>query len=145
MKNVLILCFTILTLPVFAQVTISGVVTDVKGEPVPGANVLLLNTYDGTTSGLDGKFSFTTTEKGMQSLVVKFIGFKEYQLQLDLSKSHTGLTIALKEEINQLEAVTITAGAFAASDESRRTIFKALDIATTAGATADIAGALNTL
>jgi hypothetical protein len=145
MKNVLILCFTMLTLPVFAQVTISGVVTDVKGEPVPGANVLLLNTYDGTTSGLDGKFSFTTTEKGMQSLVVKFIGFKEYQLQLDLSKSHTGLTIALKEEINQLEAVTITAGAFAASDESRRTIFKALDIATTAGATADIAGALNTL
>ena len=39
----------------------------------------------------------------------------------------------------------ITAGAFTASDASRRTVFKALDIATTAGATADIAGALNTL
>src|SRR5690349_14664934 len=34
---------------------------------------------------------------------------------------------------------------FAAGDQSRRTIFRPLDIATTAGATADIAGALNTL
>ena len=34
-------------------------------------------------------------------------------------------------EVNQLNAVTITAGSFAASDESRRTIFRALDIATT--------------
>ena len=32
-----------------------------------------------------------------------------------------------------------------AGEEKRRTILKAVDIATTAGATADIAGALNTL
>lgn len=145
MKNVLIVFFTLIALPMFGQVTLSGIVTDVKGEPVPGANVLLLNTYDGTTSGADGKFSFTTSEVGIQTLVVKFIGYKEYRQQVDLGKSHLGLSIILKEEVNQLEAVTITAGAFAASDESRRTIFRALDIATTAGATADIAGALNTL
>lgn len=145
MKNVLIVFFTLIALPMFGQVTLSGMVTDVKGEPVPGANVLLLNTYDGTTSGAEGKFSFTASEKGIQTLVVKFIGYKEYRQQVDLGKSHLGLSIILKEEVNQLEAVTITAGAFAASDESRRTIFRALDIATTAGATADIAGALNTL
>lgn len=145
MKNVLIVFFTLIALPMFGQVTLSGIVTDVKGEPVPGANVLLLNTYDGTTSGAEGKFSFTASEKGIQTLVVKFIGYKEYRQQVDLGKSHLGLSIILKEEVNQLEAVTITAGAFAASDESRRTIFRALDIATTAGATADIAGALNTL
>ncbi|MBX2966171.1 MAG: TonB-dependent receptor [Cyclobacteriaceae bacterium] len=144
-KNILILCLAILTVPVAGQVTLSGIVTDAKGEPVPGANVLLLDTYDGTTSGNDGKFSFTTTEQGIQTLLVRFIGFKEFRQAIDLSKPQVGLVIILKEEINQLEAVTITAGAFAASDESRRTIFKALDIATTAGATADIAGALNTL
>ena len=51
----------------------------------------------------------------------------------------------LQEEINELDAVTITAGSFTAGDASRRTVFRPLDIATTAGATADIAGALNTL
>jgi hypothetical protein len=51
----------------------------------------------------------------------------------------------VEETINELDAVMITAGAFTASDVSRRTIFNAVDIATTAGATADIAAALNTL
>ncbi|MBY0436144.1 MAG: TonB-dependent receptor plug domain-containing protein, partial [Cyclobacteriaceae bacterium] len=55
------------------------------------------------------------------------------------------LQLTLRESINELDAVTISAGAFTASDQNRRTVFKALDIATTAGATADIAGALNTL
>ncbi|MBX2945672.1 MAG: TonB-dependent receptor [Cyclobacteriaceae bacterium] len=145
MKRILILVFVLVTGTLAAQTKISGTVVDAKGEPVPGANVLLLDTYDGATSGTDGKFLFTTAELGLQTLAVKFIGYKEFRLQIDLSKPQNNLSVTLKEEVNQLEAVTITAGAFAASDESRRTIFKALDIATTAGATADIAGALNTL
>ena len=41
--------------------------------------------------------------------------------------------------------VVITAGAFEASDEKKAVILNSIDIVTTAGATADIAGALNTL
>lgn len=143
--NIISVLLLLLTEILVAQTRISGTVTDAKGEPIPGANILLLNTYDGTTSDASGKFDFTTSEAGIQTLVVKFIGFKEFRQTLDLSTSKLEVGVTLKEEVNQLEAVTITAGAFAASDESRRTIFKALDIATTAGATADIAGALNTL
>jgi hypothetical protein len=135
----------LVTAPVMGQVKISGKVTDVKGEPVPGANILLLDTYDGTSSGADGRFAFETTEAGTQILVVKFMGYKEFRQAIDLTSAHLDFKIALKEEVNQLETVMITAGAFAASDESRRTIFRSVDIATTAGATADIAGALNTL
>lgn len=51
----------------------------------------------------------------------------------------------LKEEINQLDGVVISAGSFTAGEEKRRTILKPVDIAMTAGGTADIAGALNTL
>lgn len=146
MKNGILIALVLLVAGALAaQTKITGMVTDTKGEPIPGANILLLNTYDGTTSGADGKFDFLTSEEGIQILVVKFIGYKEYRQSLDLAVSKLTVHAVLKEEINQLEAVTITAGAFAASDESRRTIFRALDIATTAGATADIAGALNTL
>lgn len=76
---------------------------------------------------------------------MKFIGYKEFRKTIELNGKPLTLTSIMKEEVNELQAVTITAGSFGARDESRRTIFKPLDIATTAGATADIAGALNTL
>jgi hypothetical protein len=145
MRDYLVLFIFLITLPVTAQVRISGKVTDVKGEPIPGANILLKDTYDGTTSGADGSFEFETTEVGAQILIVKFIGYKVLSQAIELSSGKFEFTVVLKEEVNQLETVMITAGAFAASDESRRTIFRSVDIATTAGATADIAGALNTL
>ena len=129
----------------FAQTLISGKVSDEKGEAIPGANVSLKDTYDGASTDIEGNFRFSSTEKGKQVLVVTFVGYKQYEQTVELIGTPLTLSIQLKETINQLEAVTITAGAFTASDESRRTVFKALDIATTAGATADIAGALNTL
>jgi CarboxypepD_reg-like domain/TonB-dependent Receptor Plug Domain len=128
-----------------AQTKITGKVTDDKGEAVPGANIVIVDTYDGTSSAIDGSFSFTTEEKGEHTLRVTFVGYKMFQLSVVLDGKALALDIKLKEEINQLEAVVISAGSFTAGEEKRRTILKAVDIATTAGATADIAGALNTL
>ena len=128
-----------------AQTKISGKVTDSHGEAVPGANIFLMDTYDGASSDADGNFQFTTTETGDKILSVKFIGYKEFKQNITLNGKSISITMELNEEVNQLDAVEITAGLFTASDVSRRTVFRALDIATTAGATADIAGALNTL
>jgi len=124
---------------------VSGTVANQRGETLPLANVVLENTYDGATTDAGGKFQFTTTESGAQVIVVRFIGYQEFRKDVVLDGKTLKLTIQLEETFDQLEAVTISAGAFTASDASRRTIFKAIDIATTAGATADIAGALNTL
>ncbi|MCI0751459.1 MAG: TonB-dependent receptor [Flammeovirgaceae bacterium] len=145
MKVILLAIATlVIGLPGFSQIQINGVVKDNNGEVLPGANIFIDGTYDGASSDVEGKFSFKTSEQGVKTLVVKVIGFKEYKQQISLSKN-INLSVQLQEEINQLEAVTISAGSFTASDEARRTVFKAVDIATTAGATADIAGALNTL
>lgn len=139
--------FLIVALPglVSAQVTISGTITDSRGEPVPGANIILESTYDGASSDSEGRFSFTTEETGDHNLTIRFVGYRPVNKPISIGKESVRITVALKEEINELEAVTITAGSFTAGDESRRTVFRPLDIATTAGATADIAGALNTL
>ncbi|MBL0743873.1 TonB-dependent receptor [Chryseolinea lacunae] len=145
MKLLFTVFFLLMLHAVVAQTTLSGKVTDTKGEGIPGANITLANTYDGTTSDANGNFSFTTSEQGQQTLVVSFIGFKENRRAVTLGTTPLVVAIALEETINELEAVTITAGSFTAGDASRRTVFKAIDIATTAGATADIAGALNTL
>jgi len=145
MKAVSILILTLALTASFAQTVITGNVTDTKGAPVSGANVLIEGTYDGTSTDGSGNFEFNSTKTGAAQLLVTFTGFKEHRVDLSLSHVAIELSIVLTEEIRSLEAVTITAGSFTAGDQSRRTIFRAVDIATTAGATADIAGALNTL
>ncbi len=136
---------TLLTLQLSAQTKIKGVVKDSNGETIPGANILVKGSYDGTSSGGDGSFSFTSDEKGIQVIAASFVGYKTIEQQVELNGSEINLSLKLEQEINQLDAVVISAGSFTAGEEKRRTILKAIDIVTTAGATADIAGALNTL
>ena len=145
MKARFTILLTFLTYTVFAQTKISGIVKDEKGEVIPGANVFIQDSYDGISSDVEGKFSFTSDEKGSKILLATFVGYKQFQQLIELNGKTVVINIVLKEEINQLDAVVISAGSFTAGEEKRRTILKAVDIATTAGATADIAGALNTL
>jgi hypothetical protein len=145
MKMLLTVLFITKAIAGFSQTNISGVVKDSHGASIPGANVFLMNTYDGASSEANGAFEFSTAETGKHSLVVKYIGYKDFEQEINLNGEDLYLQVIMEETINELDAVMITAGAFTASDASRRTIFNAVDIATTAGATADIAGALNTL
>jgi len=136
---------TCLSICCIGQSTILGSVNDENGLPIPGANVMIMNSYDGATSSTEGTFQFSTVEKGVKVVTVTYVGYKTFERQVSLDGTKIHLTIVLREKINQLDAVVISAGSFTAGEESRKTILKALDIATTAGATADIAGALNTL
>jgi len=129
----------------FSQTTISGKVVDEKGSPLPGANIVVQDTYDGTSSAADGSFTFETMETGSKILSVSSIGYITAQRAVDLRGKPVSLELVLREAISELEAVEISAGSFTAGEEKRRTVLKALDIVTTAGATADIAGVLNTL
>lgn len=130
---------------ILGQTTISGKIADMKGVSIPGANVFIKDTYDGITTDIDGNYAFVTDETGQAVLVVSFMGYKTQEISLELPGPAVRIDVSLKEEIVQLNGVVITAGSFTAGEEGRRTILKAIDIATTAGATADIAGALNTL
>lgn len=133
------------TMTAWSQTEISGTVKKENGDPIPFANVLIENTYDGTTADESGNFSFQTDARDSVVVVVRALGFYERRYPTALGNRTVVIKISLREQVNELSAVTISAGAFIASDESRRTVFRAVDIATTAGATADIAGALNTL
>ncbi len=129
---------------VFGQTTISGTVTDNKSLPVIGANVYLEGTYDGTSSDENGKFSFETSETATQNLIVSMISFDTYMQTGDVSYLKD-LKIVLREAINQLNGVTLTAGTFEAGDNSKVSVLKPLDIVTTAGAAGDFVAALQTL
>lgn len=46
-----------------ADITVSGTVTDLQGEPLIGVNVLVKGTNKGTSTGIDGHFSLAEVEE----------------------------------------------------------------------------------
>lgn len=128
----------------YAQTTINGKVVSKKGEPIPGVNIYIENTYDGGSSDGDGNFSFQTSEKGNQYLIASFIGYKSWKKEIELV-SNISIQIELHESANTLDAVTITAGSFTADDEGRASVMKPLDIYTTPSANGDVMAAIRTM
>lgn len=129
---------------ILAQSLVSGTVKDFKGRPIFGANIYLNGTYDGTTSDVNGKFHFNTSEIGDQTLTVSYVSFETFTLITNVS-SMKNLNVVLREDVNSLETVTISAGSFSAGDNSKISVLKPMDIVTTASALGDFVGALQTL
>ena len=144
MKPLCLFIFTLFQISILAQTSISGKVTDKKNNPIFGANVYLDGTYDGGSTNEKGEFSFETTEKAMQTLVISFISFETYIKTADVSVLKN-LQIKLRDDVNSLDAVVINAGMFEAGEKGKVTVLKPLDIVTTASAKGDFLGALQTL
>jgi vitamin B12 transporter len=140
-----LLIFLLFQIPLFAQLSVSGTTKDIKGKPIPGVSISLKDSYDGGTTDSAGQFSFKTTEKGDHLLVVSSIGYKTFEQKVQLGSTPLKFDFTLKEEINELKAVVITAGSFEASDKKKATVLNSIDIVTTASANADITGAIKTL
>jgi hypothetical protein len=142
---ILLICLAGQYTPGYTQHTVSGKISDRGGDPVPGANIYLEGSYDGVTAGADGRFHFQTRLSGSQTLVASHIGYAAKKVMVILEPGLADIDIILQESASQLEGVTITAGNLQASAEMKNAVLRPLDIAMTAGATADITGALNTL
>ncbi len=122
-----------------AQTTkISGTVLDNKKKPMPGVNVFIKDSYDGTSTDVEGKFSFTTSDTGKVTLTSTMVGFEMSSQDLSLTGKPILLNFILKESINELKTVTINTGSIEASDSKRVAMLKPLDIVTTASAQGDI-------
>ena len=127
----------------YGQTTLSGNVHSKKGLPLPGISVYVQGAYDGGTTNAAGFFSFKTAKHDSLVIVASCIGFeKKEHLIVDPAQN---IDITLLEKVNQLNAVSITAGTIDVSDKATSMVMRPLDIVTTAGALADITGALNTL
>lgn len=136
--------FLFFTALIFAQNTISGKVTDQKGKPVAGANIYIDGTYDGATSSETGDFSFETTATGNQFIVISFLLFETFKQEIDVT-NFKNQTVKLRENVNALDAVVITAGTLESGEKARVSVLKPLDIVTTAGSAGNIVAALQTL
>ncbi|NNK69227.1 MAG: TonB-dependent receptor [Flavobacteriaceae bacterium] len=127
-----------------AQTIISGRVMDTSGNPIAGANVFLEGSYDGGSTDDLGQFTFSSELEGEQTLAVSFLTYETLKLKRLISQM-IDLNLILKEDLNTLETVVLSAGSFAAGDNSKINVLKPLDVVTTASALGDFVGALQSL
>jgi len=89
----------------FAQEkTISGIVSDNSGLPLPGATVLVKGTTSGTSSDFDGKYSLSAN-KGA-TLIFSFVGYATQKIVIGSSNI---VNVKLQEDASSLDEVVITA------------------------------------
>ena len=112
------------------QTQVSGRVVDEQNEPVIGANIFIENTFDGTSSDLEGEFVFSTETTGAQTLVASFVGYSKFHQSIELTGKAIVIHVQLREAINKIDGVVITAGSFEAGGEHQREVLKDLDIVT---------------
>ncbi|OCB77518.1 SusC/RagA family TonB-linked outer membrane protein [Flavobacterium piscis] len=105
LTKLLIFCVSSLLFSVIAvaqDVTVSGIINDESGMPVPGATILLKGTTKSTASDFDGKFQLQVPSNGV--LTITFIG---YGTVTEAINGRTKLSIQLKPESQSLNEVVV--------------------------------------
>ncbi len=85
------------------SITVTGQVTEAaNGMTIPGVNIQVEGTSNGTTTDLDGNY-LIKAEKG-QTLVFTFVGFKTLKRKVDKSGA---LNVAMEEEASLLNEILV--------------------------------------
>lgn len=85
--------------------TVSGIVTDEGGRPLPGVNVVEKETNNGTSTDFDGNYSINITN-GTATLVFSSLGYSSREIVV---AGQTTINVSLVEDASQLDEVVVTA------------------------------------
>lgn len=102
-KNVLLVALFFVTATVLGQTKITGTVVDEMGEPLPGANVVVKGTTNGSATDFNGKFMLNASSNS-GIVIVSFVGYTNKEVSFS-GVSDLG-TIAL-EPSNTLDEIVI--------------------------------------
>ncbi|MDT8400143.1 MAG: TonB-dependent receptor [Bacteroidales bacterium] len=85
---------------------LGGKVTDTGGRPLPGATIIIKNTYLGTTAGADGTFRFKPMKNGNYTLEVSYLGYEPVEKEISLD-SDVHLEFELHVAIIQADEIMV--------------------------------------
>jgi len=75
-----------LTQNLFAQTTLEGTVKNADGEALVGANIQIMETYLGTITNAEGRFSLELKSDQKYRLAISFISYERLEIEIDASK-----------------------------------------------------------
>ncbi len=102
LKKVIFLLVFLSGSMMFAQISVSGVISD-TGGPIPGVNVLVRGTSNGAVSDFDGNYTLDNVAEDA-ILVFSFVGFKAQEIPVG---GQTTINVTMQEDAAELEAVVV--------------------------------------
>ncbi|MAU17311.1 MAG: hypothetical protein CMH46_17430 [Muricauda sp.] len=108
MKRFLSVFFLLFIVTVTAQTKIEGVVTDESGMPIAFANIIFVDSSEGTITNDNGRF-YLESDETYSAIQVSFIGYETKEIPLD-QKVNYGMEIVLMESAEQLKEVIVYTG-----------------------------------
>jgi TonB-dependent starch-binding outer membrane protein SusC len=104
LQKKLLFFLLILPLGILAQSTLNGTVLDgANSSPLPGANVIVEGTTNGTTTDFDGKFTILNIKEG-DVIIISYIGYMNQKFTF---KNQKNIIISLEENSKELKDVVV--------------------------------------
>ena len=103
MKQILLFCFLFIGSLYAQEYEVTGKVTDVSNNPLPGVSVLIKGTTRGVSTDFDGKY--TIKVKNGDILEFSFLGMKIKQVKVNEQKV---INVVLEEDNVALQEVVVT-------------------------------------
>ena len=85
------------------QSTVTGMVTDADGNPLPGASVVEKGTTNGTQSDFDGNFTIDVGSDA--TLMISYIGYSTQEVAVD---GRSTINVSMAEDASALDEVIVT-------------------------------------
>lgn len=99
--------------------TVTGVVTSVEdGAPLPGVNVVIKGTTEGTATDVDGRYTLNISSSDA-TLVFSFIGLQTVEIPVN---GRSQIDVAMEADVSQLSEVVVVAY----GEQTRRSIVGAV-------------------
>lgn len=103
MKKILFLVFFLVPIGLFAQkVNVTGKVVDTSGKSIPGINIVIKGTSDGTISNFDGQFALSVSVG--ETLVFSYIGMDTREIVFE---GQSTLNVVMQETFSSIDEVVV--------------------------------------
>lgn len=103
----LIVALLFINLSFSQNATLSGIISDASGAPIPGVNIIIKNTTASTSTDIDGKYFLPNLKNEEATLIVSYIGYKTTEIKITVN-GNTSKNITLTGNSNVLDEVIIT-------------------------------------
>lgn len=107
---VMLACTLFFSLNAFAQVSVTGTVTDANsGEVIPGASIFLQEVQRGDATDLNGEFEIRNVSAGSYTLIATFVGYERLLRTIQVGTTDLTVNLQLTPSVLALDDVVVTA------------------------------------
>ncbi len=86
----------------FSQTTVKGKVTDNTGQPLPGANVIVVGTTTGTITDFDGAYTLIVNQNPPFAIQVSSVGFETITQEVTTNSQTIDFTMVQGTELDEI-------------------------------------------